>query len=488
MTDTGADWIVWSIVLPLAGAGISFLLPRRAAFIGSLVTVLTLTSVAALIGQVAASGVQRYSIGGWGTPLGIDLYADGLGSLMLAISAVVAAGVTLYGKDYFHNEHARRYFWPLWLFLWAALNALFLSGDLFNLYVCLELIGLAAVALVALADGSAALSGALRYLLVSLVGSASYLLGVALLYGRYGVLDIVTLGAVLEPDVLTWAAMGAMFAGLALKTALFPMHFWLPGAHGAAPAPVSALLSGLVIKASFYLAIRLWLQVFRLDNPALDQVVGALGAAAILWGSVQALRQQRLKMLLAYSTVAQVGYLFLVFPLAEGLVAQTAWLGALMHIASHALAKSAMFLSAGNILHHQGHDRVDELDEVARRTPVTLFAFGLAGVSLIGLPPTGGFTAKWLLLQAAVESGQWWWVLVMIAGAFFAAGYVFRVIGHAFTPGEAVDESRLVAPAMTGAALFLALGAVLLGFLAVSVDGLRQIGWPLLWAATGAAP
>jgi formate hydrogenlyase subunit 3/multisubunit Na+/H+ antiporter MnhD subunit len=300
------------------------------------------------------------------------------------------------------------------------------------------------------------------------------------LYGQAATLDILALGATVQPGISTWVALGAMFAGLTLKTALFPLHFWLPGAHGAAPAPVSALLSGLVVKASFYLLLRLWLQVFPVGLPEPAQLLGVLGAAAILWGSVQALRQERLKMLLAYSTVAQLGYLFLIFPLSLTAAAQTAWLGVLVFIVSHALAKSSMFLSAGNILHQLGHDRVRELDQVARREPVTLFAFGLAGVSLIGLPPSGGFVAKWLLIEASVASGQWWWVLIMAVGAFFAAAYVFRVIGHAFNTGNAVERPRTVAPSMIGAALFLALGAVALGFLAVAVDDLRQIGWPMV--------
>lgn len=441
-------------------------------------TVATLAVVAALLTQVIEQGVQRYAIGGWGAPLGIDLYADGLSAALLAVTAVVAAGVSLYGLRYFRGADIAPSFWILWLFAWAALNALFLSGDIFNLYVTLELVGLAAVALVALAGGSAALTGAVRYLLVSLVGSASYLVGVALIYGQYAALDIVSLGSQMKPGTVTWVAMAAMFSGLMLKTALFPMHFWLPGAHGAAPAPVSAVLSGLVVKASFYLLVRLWLQVFPVAVPGPDQLLGVLGSAAILWGSVQALRQERLKMLLAYSTVAQVGYLFLVFPLSGTAAAETAWLGALMFIASHALAKSALFLCAGNILHHYGHDRVHKLGEVARGEPVTLFAFGLAGVSLIGLPPSGGFSAKWLLVQAALASGQWWWVVVILGGGFFAAAYVFRVLSDGLTVTTGAHERQIAVPAMAGAALFLALGATLVGFLTVPMDALRQIGWP----------
>jgi len=472
VVQSASNWPVWTIVLPLVGAALAFLWQRRARAVGTLTALFTAAAVVALLLRVADGGVLRYPIGGWGAPLGIDLHADGLAAFMLAVTAAVGIGVTLHGRGYFTRPGAALHFWPLWLLLWAALNALFLSSDIFNLFVTMELVGFSSVALVALAGGGAALTGAVRYLLVSLTGSTGYLLGVALLYGQYGTLDILELGTRLQPGTLTWVALGLMFAGLALKTALFPMHFWLPGAHGAAPAPVSALLSGLVVKASFYLLLRLW-QLLPEPGLVWGQLLGLLGAAAILWGSLQALRQQRLKMLLAYSTVAQIGYLFLLFPLSA---ARSAWLGVLLFIASHALAKSAMFLCAGNILLRQGHDRVRDLDAVAQRDPVTLFAFGLAGVSLIGLPPSGGFAAKWLLLQAAVESGQWWWVLVMAAGALMAAVYVFRVLGHAFTPGSSRERPGVVGGGMNAAALLLALGAIAVGFLAISIDTLQQVG------------
>jgi formate hydrogenlyase subunit 3/multisubunit Na+/H+ antiporter MnhD subunit len=147
----------------------------------------------------------------------------------------------------------------------------------------------------------------MRYLLVSLLGSLAYLLGVALLYHTFGSVDIALLAEQMEPSPAVWAAMGLMSAGLLLKTALFPLHFWLPPAHASAPAPVSALLSALVVKASFYILLRLWLEIFPLTNSALGQLLGLLGAAAVLWGGLQALRQTQLKMLIAYSTVSQLG-------------------------------------------------------------------------------------------------------------------------------------------------------------------------------------
>lgn len=473
------SWGVLVILLPLAGAVSCFLWPRRAVTLGLITALGMVACVAGLGWQVVEQGAQRYAVGGWGAPLGIDLYVDGLSVLMLIVTALVGLGISVYSSGYFDRDKAI-HFWPLWMFLWTALNALFLSADIFNLYVTLELLGLAAVALVALAGGADALTGAMRYLLVSLLGSLAYLLGVALLYHSYGSVDIAILAQRVEPSPAVWAAVGLMSAGLLLKTALFPLHFWLPPAHASAPVPVSALLSALVVKASFYILLRLWLEVFPPTNAALGQLLGLLGAAAVLWGGLQALRQTRLKMLIAYSTVAQLGYLFLAFPLGTSI----AWKGALYLLLSHAVAKAAMFMAAGNILRFGGHDRIADLDRVAQRLPLTLTAFGLAGVSSMGLPPSGGFIAKWLLLDAALRAGQWWWAIILILGGLLAAAYVFKVIGHAFTQAEVTHEAGAVPATMEWAALALALAAILLGLVALWPLALMEIGSPFGEEAT----
>jgi formate hydrogenlyase subunit 3/multisubunit Na+/H+ antiporter MnhD subunit len=473
-------WVVMVIVLPLAGAVACFLWPRRTVPLALVTALGVVACVAGLARQVVEQGAQRYAVGGWGAPLGIDLYADGLSLLMLMVTALVGLGISVYSSGYFKRDKAV-HFWPLWMFLWSALNALFLSADIFNLYVTLELMGLAAVALVALAGGADALTSAMRYLLVSLLGSLAYLLGVALLYHGFGSVDIAILAQRVEPSPAVWAAVGLMSAGLLLKTALFPLHFWLPPAHASAPAPVSALLSALVVKASFYILLRLWLEIFPLPHSALGQLLGLLGAAAVLWGGLQALRQTRLKMLIAYSTVAQLGYLFLAFPLGTGI----AWKGALYLLLSHALAKAAMFLAAGNILRFGGHDRIADLDRVAQRLPLTVTAFALAGVSSMGLPPSGGFIAKWLLLEAAIGSGQWWWAIILILGGLLAAAYVFKVIGYAFTQAGVLHETRAVPFTMEWTALTLALAAILLGLFAPWPLALMEIGLPFGGEAAG---
>ncbi|WP_259397205.1 complex I subunit 5 family protein [Shewanella sp. SG41-4] len=467
-------WIVMPIIFPLIGSMVCFLFPAKAKSLGLLTSLVILTCVIGLGWQLKALGPLRYPMGGWGAPLGIDLYADGLSLLMLLMAALVGLGISIYSSSYFCRDKAN-HFWPLWLFLCGALNALFLSADIFNLYVTLELLGLTAVALVALAGSANALISAMRYLLVSLLGSLFYLLGIALIYHSVGSLDIAILAQQVEPSPAVWAAVGLISTGLLLKTALFPMHFWLPPAHASAPAPVSALMSALVVKASFYILLRMWLEFFQTQGGSFADLLGLLGAAAVLWGGIQALRQTRLKLLIAYSTVSQLGYLFLAFPLGTSL----AWKGALYMLFSHAMAKAAMFMAAGNIQFFAGHDRIAELGPITQRLPLTLTAFALAGISLMGLPPSGGFIGKWLLLQASIESGQWWWGIILLLGGFLAAGYVFKVISHVFTHDQPISRAGTLPATMEWSALGLALIAVLLGMFTYWPLAILEIGSPI---------
>ncbi|MGB5452846.1 MAG: proton-conducting transporter membrane subunit [Sedimenticolaceae bacterium] len=432
---------VWMVVLPLAAALLAVVMPARSAWIGVLAGIATFLVAIGMAWQVAESGTLIHALGGWDPGLGIALRADPLSAALLVMSTLVALASGWYATGYFTDKDQQARFWPLWLLLLSALHAMLLSADLFNLYVTLELLGLSAVALAALGGGRAAVAAALRYLTVGLIGSLAFLAGVALIYARYGSLDMLFLARVIGPEPATWLALGLMTAGLLLKSALFPLHFWLPPAHANAPAPVSAALSALVVKAAVYLMIRLWLDLFApAVSPDLAWLLGLLGAAAVLWGSWQALRAQRLKLLAAYSTVAQLGYLFIFFPLLMALPAgaarETAFGGLVLMALTHGFAKSALFLAAGVIQQRAGHDRIEELGGTARALPVTTFTVALAGIALIGLPPSGAFLAKWQLLSSAIAVGQWLWVPVVAVGSLIAAAYVFRVLGYAFGPGE----------------------------------------------------
>ena len=443
---------------------------------------------------ISEGGAIRHMLGGWGHPLGIELRADGIAVVLLAMTAVVGGAISLYSTSYFGDiSHLRarsapagraaRFFAPLWLFLWAALNGIYLAGDLFNLYVMLEILGLAAAAVVTLAVTSKATVAGMRYLLVSLVGSVLFLLGVALLYVAHGTLSLEGLAAAAPSGPLPAVALGVMTVGLAAKTALFPFHAWLPPAHAAAPAPGSALLSALVVKGSFLILVRLWVEVYGGGSQAGLLILGVLGAIAIVWGSLLALRQRSLKRLIAYSTVAQLGYLFVMFPLLfpEGGLAGTpewnsdAWAGGIYHALSHGVAKAAMFLAAGSMTYAVAEDALASISGIAHRLPITFLAFGLAGLSLAGIPPSGGFVAKWLLLRSAVTAGAWHWALLLTLGGLLTLAYVLKVLRFALERDETPAIFRPVPRRMEWAAMGLALVSVFLGLQATGILALLEV-------------
>jgi formate hydrogenlyase subunit 3/multisubunit Na+/H+ antiporter MnhD subunit len=481
-TTPGGLLLVLAVLVPFAGVLAGFVLGGRNAQRVAMVTILAGCGIAiAIAASMARSdGALVYLLGGWAPPLGIALRADGLALVMIPAVAVVILGIGVYACADFgtppgvREARAPLVFWTLLLAIWGALNLVFVSGDLFTLYVALELLTFAAVPLVSLDGRPETLRAALRYLLYALLGSVLYLLGAVLLYGAYGTLDIQLLAGRIRPDPATLAAAAFMTAGLLAKTALFPLHLWLPPAHAGAPAAASAVLSGLVIKGSWFLVVRLWFDVMPgvVTAPS-AQLLAALGAGAILVGNVVALRQERLKLLVAYSTVAQIGYLFLMFPLAFDAGAGAlghggALTGGMLQAVSHATAKAAMFMAAGLIYHALGHDRIAGLAGAARALPVTVLTFVLAGLALMGLPPSGAYVAKKLLLDASAASGQWWWEVVMQAGGLLTASYVVLVLAHALSRADApVKLHAPVSRLAETAALALALCSLLLGFVAV---------------------
>ena len=436
--------LVLAVLVPFLGMLFGLVLGgRHVERVAQLTLVLGLGVALATAGAQQRSGNPLvYLLGGWAPPLGIALRADGLSVVMMLAVAVIIFGIGVYAHGDYSTApgapeaRAPFTFWLLLLAVWGSLNLVFVGGDLFTLYVALELLTFAAVPLVCLDGRGETLRAALRYLLFALSGSVLYLLGAVLLYGAYGTLDITLLAGHLRPEPLAWTAAALMTVGLLAKTALFPLHIWLPPAHAGAPAAASAVLSALVIKGSWFLVVRVWFDVMPnvVTLPA-AQLLAGMGATAIVAGSVVALRQERLKLLVAYSTIAQIGYLFLMFPLAfdaggGGLVHGAALTGGLLQALSHATAKAGMFMAAGLVYAAVGHDRIVDLAGVARAMPVTVLAFGVSGLALMGVVPSGAYLAKKLLLDAAADSGQWWWTVVLQVGAAFTAGYVVLVLVH----------------------------------------------------------
>ncbi|NUL47531.1 oxidoreductase [Cellulosimicrobium funkei] len=527
------------VLLPLLGAAVSALLPPSARrVLGPVAGVGVLVLTVPVARTVATGQVVEVALGGYGAPLGIMLRADGLSVLFLCLAGLVGLAVTCYaalvpkatGQRLTRHGHedANPGYWPLWLGCWAGLNAVFVSGDLFNTYVGLELVALSAVGLVAL-GGRDAWAAALRYLFVSVLGSLLFLVGVGLIVSATGTLDIGQAARVIvdhpETHPAVVLALALLTVGLCLKVALVPLHRWLIPAHAGAPSAVSPVLSALVIKASLFVLLRCWMWlaapgIFPAGAPgadgdpaallpaqaimvALAWLLGGLGALALVTGSVMALRQTRLKELIAYSTVAQAGYWFLFFPVAMGSLAHAMTdrgittmpqdavlagaLGGTLGLAlGHGIAKAALFLAAGFLKDLYGTDEVSALRGSIRHHPTLIMAMGLAAVGLAGLPISLAFSGKWLLASSAVVSGHHWILVAVVAGTLLSVAYVLRILGPLLATGDDDEtppgppEPQHAKPPWAAQLAPLALGTltILAGFTGSWTAGVLEVGVP----------
>lgn len=478
-----------AVLLPLLGAVLAVLIPPRArrvaGLVGALATAGVAAGVVALVALAADGAAVTTALGGHAPPLGIALRADGISAVFLLLTAIVGAVVSVHAAvdpSAGGEPGARDWFWPAWLLAWAGLHAVFLSSDLFNLYVAVELVGLAAVVLVAL-GGPSAWRPAFRYLLVAVAGSLLLLLALTLVYAATGTLDLVLAGERLADGdrAAAVAVLALTAAGMALKSALFPVHGWLPGAHGSAPAAVSPLLSALVVKASFVVLVRVWTEVTGPDA-AVGAVIGVAAAGSVLWGGLQALRAPTLKRLVAYSTISQLGYLFLYFPLTATARVDPAdaWAAVATLAVAHGLAKASLFLAAGIHRRHAGTDSLDRLCGRASDLPAVTMAMGIASVSLAGLPVTLGFAGKWQLLLSAIGGGAWWAVVLLVVGTLVGAAYLLRplqvLISGDHGDDDGIPDALEVPRAATVLPLVLAVIALVGVFFSGPLAGLATAG------------
>lgn len=477
-----------SVLAPLALACLAALARGRATvvlgLVGTLLSALLAVGVAVV---VALEGPVRHELAGWGPPLGIALRADGLSAVLFGLTAVVGTATAGYAATRSTTYGGQPSFWPLSLLLWAGMAGVLTGADLFNTYVALEVVTLAAVGLVAL-GGRTSWGPALRYLLVAVLGSMFYLLAVAAVYGMTGTLDMAQAGAVIaaDPTADTRWPLALAVVGLGLKGALLPLHAWLPPAHASAPAAVSPLLSGLVVKAGFVVLVRLWFEVLGPD-PAVAVLLGWAAGAAVVVGGLLALVQSSLKRVVAYSTVAQIGYFFLLFPVTLGVddphLQRTLWSGVLLMLLAHGLAKAALFLAAGSLQLAAGSDRLTEIVGASRQLRSTTFAMMLASISLAGLPISLGFSGKWLLFTGAVQTDQWWVVALVVGGTLLSAAYLLRPLATVLLASDTAQEVepvdlRDLPPTLRHIPLALGLLVIGLGLNAEWLAALAVTGLP----------
>jgi multicomponent Na+:H+ antiporter subunit D len=467
------------VVVPLAGAVITIPSGRGRTGIALLSAAASAAAGVGLAAQVWRAGVVERRFAG---PAGVEvvLSADGLAAALVLMTAALGLFASAFaaadagrGPDRLHAA-----FWPLSLSLWAGTNGLFVAADLFTIYLLLELVAITGAALVVLGGDGRALVAGSRYFFAELAASATFLLGVALVWREAGTAVLSALPADLTATPAGRAGMAAMTVALLLKIPLFPLHFWLPRAHALAPSAVSPILSAVVVKTAFAVLVRLWFVALPgALGPGVAQLLGVLGVLAILWGSLNALRVAPVKLVIAHSTVAQLGCLLLLPPMVQA-GSSAAWNGGVVQAIAHALAKGAALMAAAVFVRDAGGDAVADLGGTAARRPLATFAFGTASLSLVGLPPSGGFVAKWYLLLATFETGQWWWAPVIVVGSLLTAAYLMRIVKRAFAPAT-TGPVLAARDWREGVALLLALSALALGLRPVELLELLRIGAPL---------
>jgi len=420
-------------ILPLLGKKLTRLADTLATLATALLVCL---SVLLLIGLHQAGKPQVYWFGGWsvtasGTVFGINLVLDGLSALMLVVVAVVSFAATLFSTRYMDRYTARGKYYSLFMLMITGMNGCILTGDMFNLYVFLEIAAVSSYALVAFGCERDELEASFKYLILGCVASTFVLLGVALLYAQYGALNMAQLGqrmSMVAPGRGSILALLLMLSGLGVKAALVPFHAWLPDAHPSAPAPISAMLSGVLIKAiGVYAIIRIVFNVYGF-NDQLGMALMVLGTLSMVVGVVMALNQWDFKRLLAYHSISQIGYVIL----AIGLGTPLGILAGLFHLANHAIFKSLLFLSAGAVDYRTGTRQLEEMGGLAQRMPSTARSSMIASMSIAGVPPFNGFFSKLLIIIACVQAGRWGFALWAVIVSILTLASFMKVQKYAF--------------------------------------------------------
>ncbi len=441
------------VVLPLLAAALAVLLPAgRAPWLLATATAWAVFACTVALGLDALGGrVLSYAMGGWEPPWGIEYRLDAANALLAVLIGAVAAVVFPFAGPSVRRElgddKSPLFYAALLLFLAGQLG-IAVTGDAFNVFVFLEISSLASYTLVASGKDRKALTSAFSYLIIGTVGATFYLIGIGLLYALTGTLNMADLAARL-PDIAETRTVHTAFAfvvvGLCMKIALFPLHLWLPNAYTYAPSAVTALLAASSTKVAVYLLIRFVHSIFGADfsyrEMPLAWLLVPLACLGLISTSLVAIGQNKVKRMLAYSSVAQVGYMVL----GIGMASSLGLAAALLHVFNHALMKGALFMALGAIVYRVGTSRLHQWRGIGRRMPLTMAAFVAAGLSLIGVPLTVGFVSKWYLVLAAVELGLWPVVVVIVVGSVLALLYIGRVIEVAwFEKGE--SEERCEAP------------------------------------------
>jgi multicomponent Na+:H+ antiporter subunit D len=428
------------VVIPMLAAPLAMLVrsPLVSWLIAVLASVATVVIAVLLYAQVGAEGVISYAMGGWPAPWGIEYRVDAANAYVLLIVAAVGLVTLLAAPVSARDElDGKRLplFYTAWLICITGLLGITITGDAFNVFVFFEVASLASYALISMGRDRRSLTAAYQYLIMGTIGTTFILIGIGFLYMMTGTLNMADL-AVRVPEVADTRTVRAAFAflmvGISLKLALFPLHLWLPNAYAYAPSVVTALLAATATKVAVYMLLRIFYTVFGFEfsfaELSMAWVLLPLALVGIFSPSLVAIFQENVKRMLAYSSVAQIGYMIL----GVSFVSVTGLTATLLHLFNHALMKGALFLALACVVYRVGSPRLASMAGLGREMPWTMAAFVIGGLSLIGVPLTVGFISKWYLLLGAIERGWWPVAALIVVSSLMAAVYIWRVVEAAY--------------------------------------------------------
>lgn len=441
------------VLVPMLVAPLLAAVPSRGQLpwlIATLTSLLTFVVAIGTVAQVFAHGTLTYELGGWPPPFGIELVIGPLSALMLLVITGASLMALLWGPASMNSEVGQEHqslLYASWLLALCGLSGIAVTGDAFNIFVFMEISSLAAYVMVAAGPNRQALTATFKYLITGTLGATFYLIGVGYLYMMTGTLnlaDMATRLADVSSSMPVLIASGFILVGLALKAALFPMHAWMPNAYRFAPTPVAVFFAACSTKVALFVLIRFDFLILMPNLPGhANMLVGVLmplSVAAMLVGSAVAIFERDLKRMLGYSSVAQIGYILLAFSLLStaGLTA------AIVHLFNHGLIKGALFMAVGTLVLRTGSSKLDDLAGIGKTMPLTMLAFCLAGVSLIGVPLTAGFISKWYLISAVLEHGSLGRMLLgaILVSSLMAVVYVWKVVEMAYFREPSEEQLR----------------------------------------------
>ncbi len=445
------------VVLPLLAAPLCAIFRRG--FIAWLFTLIaSWAAFAAAIGlvlRVLDEGVISYAMGGWAPPIGIEYRVDLINAFVLLVVSGVGAVIVPYARASVaerFDDTQQAWFYTMYLLALAGLLGVTITGDAFNIFVFLEISSLASYVMIAMGRDRRSLTAAYQYLIMGTVGATFIVIGIGLLWAMTGTLNLNDLAqripAINETRPVL-AALAFLTVGISLKLALFPLHLWLPNAYTYAPSVTSAFLSGTATKVAIYLFLRFFYTVFGgegfFQTTPLPEILLILSLVAMFAASVVALFQDNIKRMLAYSSVAQIGFITLGISYAT----ETGLTGAMTHIFNHAIMKAGLFLLIGGVMFRLGSVKIEDMAGIGRTMPLTMAGFVVLGLSLLGTPGTVGFISKWYLALAAVELGQGWLVALIVIASVITMLYIGRIVEVAYFREPTVQVALLRDPPAT---------------------------------------